>query len=577
MTTMLQNSRHETSRMTAGLYVGLGVALCLASAGGCSSSLDRHVLRSADAGEYGAARVALQDQTSDDMSDRGYILDRLRQLILTLADGQPDVAENAANQTFRLLSLQGINADRTVSSQVFNERVKIWKGEPFEQALGYTYVAIQKGELGEWDNARAAASNSLFRLKDFMDGERKNGGDGDISSEELTRRAARRDAQRPGSGDAYLDHGYVAAKTDFALGYVITGLAARALGRDDEAADNFREAATVNVGAAELCKSLASGDYNTVFIVDYGRGPEKIAYGPDNALARFQPRQASDGAGLSVSLRAADSGDGTGGLFAWVTDVNSMSQSHMWNNLEDVRTAKSTIGTVLLIGGVGVAATSDNRNAQMAGLIAAGVGALLKASASADTRHCEFFPQRVYVAPAMITREGTSVRLGAGGASMILTDLAPPQGGARLQLRYVRLVNGAPGWASNGVTMYANDARPQAPVPGDQLPYIMGGTCVCRPSERVMERYRRGGNLTDLTASELENLYREEGISLSAEDQKGEARKHILEEGDSLVCPLPGTTGYQRLFGQLHRPYKPRSAALRDYIDKHPQLRRPDE
>jgi hypothetical protein len=126
-------------------------------------------------------------------------------------------------------------------------------------------------------------------------------------------------------------------------------------------------------------------------------------------------------------------------------------------------------------------------------------------------------------------------------------------------------------WATEGAVVYANDRRTNGSgrLQGDDLPFIMGGRCVSSPTPAVMDRYHASGNLADLTASDLENLYREEGIALSVEEQKGGSRSHVLEGGDSLVAPLPGTTGYQRLFGQIHRPWQPRSAALRDYLEKH--------
>ena len=562
------------------LPLAVAVALC----GGCASGLDPDLVAATDVGRYGGSRVALEKQLTADPSDRNYILDRLRLLILTLADGQPDAAEVIAGQTFSLLSTQGINADKTVSSVVFNESVKIWKGEPFEQAMGYHYIALQKAERGEWDNARASSASSLFLLKDFGDNEKSAAG-ADLSTEELARRAARQDARNPGAGDDYLDKGYAAVKTDFALGYVINGVSNLAIGRADEANDNFLEAQRLNPSLGTLCDQLRSGKYNTVFVVDYGRGPAKVTYGSDDALVRFQPRQYSDGRGLEVVVASQDGGVVVGGVaesprvaYPAVCDVNQMAASHMWNNLEDVRSAKSAIGNVLMLGGGGVAIGSRDRKARTAGLIAAGVGLLLKASSSADTRYCEFLPQRVFVFPASIATQSATVSLHISGddrSRVVLTDLAPPKSGDRFQLRYVRLPNSGPQpWAIGGRTVYANDRR-VLPVAGDSLPYIMGGYCVRFPTDDVMEYYRRSGNLTDLTAIQLQNIYREEGVAFTVEDQKGASRKHILEGGDSLVCPLAGTTGYQRLFGQTHTPYQPRSAALRDYLDQHPAVARP--
>src|SRR6185369_8080879 len=200
-------------------------------------------------------------------------------------------AEEVANQTFRLLRTQGLNADRTTASIVLNEDIKIWKGEPFEQALSYTYIAIQKAELGQWDNARAAANASLFLLKDFGHNERGQ----EMTNIEVARRAAEQDARSNGAGDRYINKGYTPIKTNFVLGYLLSGLANKALGRTDEANDNFNEAVVVNASLKPLANNLAKGTYNTVFIVDFGRGPTKTASGPDKAFASFVPNTRSDG------------------------------------------------------------------------------------------------------------------------------------------------------------------------------------------------------------------------------------------------------------------------------------------
>jgi len=556
-------------------------AVSLVASPGCSQGrLDSNMVAATDAGRYGGARASLQARLTDDPADRNYILDRLRLLILTLADGSPNAAEQVANDTFRLLRTQGLNADRTTAAVVFNEGVKIWKGEPFEQALGYCYVAVQKAERGEWDNARAAAGASLFLLKDF--GENEQGEE--LSNVEIARKAAEQDQEAKGSGDEYIDNGYTPTKTDFSLGYVLTGIASRALGRPEEAADNFREAATVNPALAGVVAELERGDYNTVFIVDYGRGPVKTAYGPDNAFAKFEPVQQTQGVELTASVLGPEGGGGVGsgdtGVFASAPptiDINDMSAKHYWNNLEDVRTAKSVIGSALLVGGVAVAASADQQddsnrqNQQLVGLGMMVLGAISKANAAADTRHVEFFPSSVFIVPIKLTHPDSTVALevaGDGATRMVLSAVDPPRRGEPVQLRYVRLnQQGSLPWATAGEVVYANEQY-GGRVEGETLPFIMGGRSVLLPSAQAMERYHSGGNLLNMTASDLENLYREEGIALSVEDQGGGSRKHVLEGGDSLVAPLAGTAGYQRLFGQLHDPYRPKSEALKEVIEQ---------
>lgn len=561
-----------TRRWTTSGWITLGTAAMLSLAA-CSTGMDAKSARAIDAGNYGAARVRLQEDLAKDPSDRDYILSRMRLQIATLADGDPHAAEEISNEAYRLLRVQGLNADRTVASVVLNEGVKIWKGEPFEQAMSYSYIAIQKGMLGEWDNMRAAAQSSLFLLKDFGDNEKTGQ---KLSTEEIARRAAEKDQQNKG-GDAYLDHGYTPIKTDFELGYVLTGVASLALGRKDEASDNLNTAVQFNASLGPVRDALMAGGYNTIFVVDYGNGPAKVAYGSDDALARFQPRSLSDGRALSFSVTNGASAEGS--AYSAVTDVNRLAQSHLWNNLEDVRQAKSTIGTLLLVGGgaTALSAGQHNRDAranqQIIGASLAAAGLLLKATSHADTRHLELLPQRTYIIPAMISAAGSVVTLevqGDPGSKMVLPAMSPPASGEALQLRYVRLSGGragAPAWATSGQIVYANDAS-DARVPGDELPYILGGRCVRTPSNETMERYHQAGNLTNMTASDLENLYREEGITLRWEDNVGKSRKHILEGGDTLVAPDPGTAGYARLFDQLHGAYQPKSKVVKELSEQ---------
>lgn len=551
--------RGQAGRTAAGLVLALLGPLGLGACTG-GGRIDQRGEVAFVVGEYARAAEVFQGRLTNDRSDRSYILDRERLLLSALADGQARAADEASNETFSILRVQGLNADKTVSSVVVNEGVKIWKGEPFEQALGFHYVALQKAMVGEWDNARAAAGASLFLLKDFGENERGE----KVSTLEIARNAQTK-------GDQYFDKGYAATRTDFALGYVIGGIANRAIGRDDEAGDNFNEAARVNPALERLRDALLAREYNCVFVVDYGRGPRKAAYGPDGALARFVPLTAGDRNPLTATLRG-EGGAREDASYPPVCDVNAMAQSHLWNNLEDVRVAKSMIGTALMEGGMIVAATSGrdrgkvNEAQLLAGLGAVLAGAIMKSGAAADTRHLELLPQRVYVVPMRVESRGSTLALQVEGdeqSRLVLAGIDPPRSG-ELELRYVRLGSGRGSrWAQSGRVVYANDAF-AGPVEGDDLPFILGGRDVSRPSQQVLSRYQAAGHLEGMTTVELENLYREEGIKLSPEDLGGKPHRHILEGGDSLVPPLAGTAGYARLFCQEHAAYQARSAAVKE-------------
>lgn len=173
MLCLMHLQANKTRRLTwAAAFVACAGLFALA---GCQERVV--VLNDVCQGCYGEARGKLVPTLSQDVKDRSYTIDRMRLGISELADGLPDSAETTMNETYYLLRTQGLNADKTVEAVVVNEGVKRWKGEPFEQALMYCFIAVQKAMRGEWDNARAAASNSLFMLKDFSEqeeGEKKS-------------------------------------------------------------------------------------------------------------------------------------------------------------------------------------------------------------------------------------------------------------------------------------------------------------------------------------------------------------------------------------------------------------------
>ena len=61
--------------------------------------------------------------------------------------------------------------------------------------------------------------------------------------------------------------------------------------------------------------------------------------------------------------------------------------------------AKAILGEGLLVGGVVVAASSDNEEAALVGLGLIGLGLLAKATSHADTRQLDTLAQRTYVVP----------------------------------------------------------------------------------------------------------------------------------------------------------------------------------
>jgi hypothetical protein len=366
---------------------------------------------------------------------------------------------------------------------------------------------------------------------------------------------------RAGSDD--LKGSYTLAASDFELGYVLKALAARQLGLG-ELEESLASLERVAPRLGGLAQAIREGRYNAAFVVEYGLAAEKIATGPDGVIASFRALTASSDAVLSARVDGADAGS-----VPVTTDLNRLARDLRWNSLEDLRRAKSAIGTGLLVGGAIVATASDRKEAQIAGLAMMLAGALAKASAGADTRYVEVFPQRVYVIPVMLGGAGgerSTVELQVEGrpeSRLVLTGVPAPDAG-KVAVHAVRLpTRGAGGWATSGRVAYSNDETGGVDDVGADLPWILGGRCIRTPTYDVLAAYQRAGNLRGLTLDDLMDLYRAEGIEIAGLSTKGEIGRHILEGGNWLYTPRAGSTGFARLMGQDHPAYVPKSARVK--------------
>jgi hypothetical protein len=546
--------------MTAGLSAGF-LAAC------ATKKPDQIVVDHVFSGDLGTARVKLADvverkypvvsaATIKKDGSRDFILDYMRLGVVTLSDGYAPQSGSAWDTIYAAMRQQALNKDNAVPAFLLTEEAAtIWKGEPFEQALAYHYTAIHYAMQGSWDNARSAAIGSQFQLKGLS-------ADASESTEQVIYTEAK---QLPEP---------VAVETDFALGYLLQGISCHALARNGdknrvpEAVESFDKALSLNLGLAELVSMLKRDAYNTVFVVDYGRGPEKFGTGQYKSVPAWRVMLDSDSAALQIV-------SGSESLTVpQACDVNVMASKHVWNDLQDMTKAKAAVGSVMI--GVG-GALAASRDLPFIGLAVGMAGVVVGGSSAADVRHCEATPQRIYVAPVAITTPDTLVSLSIPGQpeGSMCFRLDPPEGSA-IRLCYVRLTsdNGtfieldqAPEWATSGLTLYSNDRDPDAG--SRKFPFILGGDCVRSPSEASLAAYKQAGFLTDMTLGELEELYRAEGITWESSDYGSVEGMHVLEGGSTLATPHVGTAGWARLFGQAHPPYAAKSQLVKSAIAKY--------
>jgi hypothetical protein len=551
------------------------------------------------AGEFGVARDKVRRAQATNPRDRGFMLDKARLAALTLADGATAASSSNVDELYDLLRQQGVNRDKTVATFLFGEgNTRVWRGEPFEQAMAYYTVGLYDAMTGDWGNVRATSENALFAVRDFSqtlnrgrressDVGRETGVDSaatwDAESRALAdrkvlivetkqeKRLPTREAAREASRD--FDPKYDVARSDFELGYVLKAIATHQLGETqqrDEALANLRAIAP---RLDSLASTIAAGQYNTVLIVEYGIGPEKYGTGPDNAIAMFRPRTRSSEAALVVSA-SSPAGTSTPLSFPIVTDVNRLALDVRWNNLEDMRLAKSAIGDLLFYGGAITAGVSRKNDQQLAGLGVSLAGLLLKGSAQVDTRHNDALPQRVYVAPLWLEPGTTTLDLQIEGLPQTLLRVPIVRSPSTTEALavYARLVETPGQWHNTGTIRYANDATGALRDASGQmiptLPYILGGRCVRTPSPELIFEYRQAGLPVELSIDDVRALYREEGVAIGNEDVSAAIGKHVLEGGSALFTPSAGSTGFARLLGIDRKPYSPKSRAVRDLVER---------
>jgi hypothetical protein len=182
--------------------------LGLALLGGCqqTSQSAQTAIMYDRAGDYPAAENALRGDTTK--KDENFVLNNCRFGSCALAAGDLKGAENAFMAAYEVIN--GVNTNnggRTLGATLVFEGVKVWKGEPFERAMAHYYLGLVYLLEHDYENARAAFQNSLFKLREYSKTDDPND--------------------------------YRQIESNFALGYFGLGFCYMRMGKSEQAAENF--------------------------------------------------------------------------------------------------------------------------------------------------------------------------------------------------------------------------------------------------------------------------------------------------------------------------------------------------
>jgi len=376
--------------------------IALATLAGCSTTARPPKVSAAIGdyyyGRYEPAKQALLPEAQK--KNENYVLNNLRLASVALADYDLRLAETALYTAYEVINSVNVNdPGRATGTVVLWEGMKIWKGEPFERAMANFYLGVLYYMKHDYNNARAAFENALFKLRDYGES---------------------------GKTDKYRE-----VESDFTIAYIMLGRCWGKLGEPQKAADIFNRIAQLRPDLRPLIEAESFGSANVLLIVDFGQGIEK-RLGPDNSImvmwpdprtAPPIPRAVVQVDGRRVDMRGQDMPP---------LDLIALAHERRWQTMDTVRVVKSAAATGLAAGAA-YSAYQGHRETAI-GLAAASL--LLKASATADLRHWEMLPRTTFIIPLQLPPGRHDVTVNVGQFSQTWRGIvAPPQDEATYYIR----------------------------------------------------------------------------------------------------------------------------------------------
>jgi tetratricopeptide (TPR) repeat protein len=400
----------------------LGFAmLALALVSGCAASdhEGRRAVLQYIQGDYHAATNTLRPLAK--VTNENFVLNNVRLGSAALARHDLDEAETAFLAAYEVLNSVGTNdGGRTAGAILVDEKLRIWRGEPYERAMANFYLGLIYYTRGDYANARGAFENSLFKLRDYGQGK-----------------------------DAPSEDAYQQVETNFALGYVMLAKSWQRLNEPQKAEADFARARQLRPDLAVIADAQRNARSNVLLVVDFGYGPRKVT-DFDGAIVGFGPTPAEAGPVPPPVVMVDGKVAVSAGILAPPIDTLVLAQDRRWQSLDTWRTVKSAVGTGLIVAGAYEGLRSDNRNNQLAGLAMVGAGLLLKATSQADTRQWEMLPRTTFIIPLELSPGTHEVVVDFAGTSGLRQTwrgiVAPERGEAVYYIRTQRWINGPYVW-----------------------------------------------------------------------------------------------------------------------------------
>lgn len=363
-------------------------------------------------GDYTASATIMAPEAQK--KDEDFVLNNCRYGSSALAAGQLDNAEQAFLAAYEVIN--GVNTNsggRTLGATLVFEGIKVWKGEPFERAMAHYYLGVVYLIKNDYENARAAFRNSLFKLREYA-----------------------KDKKGAPEQDQYQ-----AFESNFALGYFGLGLCYLRTGQADLANQNFDIAAQLQPQLKDVIDQVKNPQANTLIFIDHGQGPKRAAKGWYNEESAFGPTPAEAGPILPPQI-IIDGKLVTLPIRYQMADTLAMAQDQKWQDIDTIRKTKAVIGTGAMAAGAGVAAYGAHQGDAGTALVGLGVmaiGAAIAASSQADIRYWEMLPRTVYVIPAALEPGEHTIQVNVGPSTINPFKIVAKEPGNGDNFIYVRM------------------------------------------------------------------------------------------------------------------------------------------